>query len=89
MNSIEGLDIDGLVAGLEPGAPPATVPPAASAAPAKPAPVAPAAKKPGVLHSALEFLKAKRGPLPTYGWGLVGAGTLAAISVAVKLRKRY
>ena len=76
-----GLDIEGLVAGLDPA-------PAAPAPPAKPAPTP--APAPAPKPSALEWLKAKSGPLPRYGWGLIGAGALAAaVTVVAKLRKRY
>ncbi len=45
---------------------------------------------PGHLHSVLDFLKKQAGPLPVYGWGLIGLGTATVITtIVVALRKPY
>ena len=80
---LDELNLEIVMAGLDPAAP-------AKPAPVKPAPVVMPVAKPTMMRSVLNFLEAKRGPLPTYAWGLIGAGVITAGTIAiVKLRKRY
>lgn len=47
-------------------------------------------EKPGPLKSALDFLKKPAGPLPIYGWSLIGLGTATIITIVVaSVHKRY
>ena len=84
---LDEMNLEVVMAGLDPAAP--VVPAPVKPAPVVPAPVVPAAK-PTMMRSVLNFLEAKRGPLPTWSWGLIGAGVITAGTIAiVKLRKRY